>query len=207
MGYTARRVFDRSLSPDTTLTGSIDVEALVARYPANYLVKGMFCNRFIDTLGADFEALQSRLIAPPRGGRYFPFKDYPQADYTRIVVAAAAKQFPDLSLAEATRRAAREDFSTFASSTLGKITLTLVGDPHTALLRMPEAFGRIAPGPQLRAEECSARAARMTLVGYYGSVEYMLGQFEGIVMSFQHSPVTVIHRVDRETLVFEVDHG
>jgi uncharacterized protein (TIGR02265 family) len=200
-------VFDVPLKPSTNLTGSIDVEALLAGYPADYLVKGMFCNRFVDVLGADFEALQPRLIAPPRGGRYLPFRDYPQADYSRIAFAAAAKQFPQLDLAEATRRAARDDFGTFASSTMGKIMLALVGDTHSALLRMPEAFALIATGAELRTEERGAHSVRMILVRYVASVEYMLGQLEGIVMSYQRSPVTTIHRLDRATLTFDVEHG
>lgn len=189
-----------------SLTGSVDADALAALYPQHYTIKGMFCNRFRDSLGDDFEALRPRLIAPPRG-RYLPFKDYPQADYTRVVLAAAAKQFGELDLAEATRRVARDDFATFADSTLGKITLALVGEPHQALLRMPEAFARVAPGPELRSEERGERAVRMILARYFGSIEYMLGQFEGIVMSYAHSPVITIHRADRETLVFDVEHG
>lgn len=179
----------------------------MAGFPADHLVKGMFCNRFLDGLAGDFEALCPRLIAPPRGGRYLPFKDYPQADYARLAFAAAAKHFPGLDLAEATRRAARDDFGTFARSTMGKVMLALIGDPHNALLRMPEAFTRIAPGPELRAEERGSCAVRMMFVRYQGSIEYLLGQLEGIVMSYDHSPVTTIHRVDQDTLTFDVDHG
>lgn len=199
-------MFDVPLKPSMSLSGSVDADALAASYPPHYTIKGMFCNRFLDILGEDFEALRPRLLAPPRG-RYLPFKDYPQADYTRVVLAAAAKQFGELALAEAARRAARDDFATFAHSTLGKITLALVGEPHEALLRMPEAFARVAPGPELRTEERGERAVRMILVRYYGSIEYMLGQFEGIVMSYKHSPVVTIHRADRETVTFEVEHG
>jgi hypothetical protein len=73
-------VFDRPLKPSTSLTGTFGLEALVAGYPSHYLVKGMFCSRIVDVLGSDYEALQLKLIAAPRGGRYLPFKDYPQAD-------------------------------------------------------------------------------------------------------------------------------
>lgn len=90
---------------------------------------------------------------------------------------------------------------------MGKVTLAVIGDPHTALLHLPEAIARVAPGPELGAEERGARAVRVILVRYLGSVEYLLGQFEGIVMSYDQSPVTTIHRVDRDTLTIDVDHG
>jgi uncharacterized protein (TIGR02265 family) len=189
------------------LTGTFDLEALVAAYPSDHLVKGMFCSRIVEVLGGDYEALQSQLLAAPRAGRYLPFKDYPAADYTRLVVAAAQKQFPQLPLCEGTRRLARDDFRTFAGSTWGKVALTLVSDPRTALMHMPEAYARAAPGPELRAEVRDARTVRMLLVRYRGLVEYMLGQFEGIVMMFDHTPSVVIHRVDNDTLSFDVDHG
>jgi uncharacterized protein (TIGR02265 family) len=123
------------------------------------------------------------------------------------VVAAALKRFPDLPLSEATRRVARDDFKTFAGSTWGKIALTLVGDPRGALLRMPEAFARAAPGPELRVEVCAQRTVRMILVRYRGLVEYMLGQLEGIVMMYERTPTIVVHQADRDLLSFDVDHG
>lgn len=202
-----RGVFDRPLNPSTNLTGTFDLEALVAGYPGDYLVKGMFCSRIVDVLGADYEALQSRLIAPPRAGRYLPFADYPAADYTRLVVAAAQKQFPQLPLSESTRRLARDDFRTFAGSTWGKIALVLISDPRTALMHMPEAFARVAPGPELRTEERDERTVRMIFVRYRGLVEYMLGQLEGIVMMFDRTPTIVIHQAERDLLYYDVAHG
>lgn len=200
-------MFDRPLQPSTSLTGTFDLEELVAAYPSHYLVKGMFCSRFVDVLGADYQSLESKLMAAPRGGRYLPFKDYPASDYTRLVVAAAQKQFPQLALSESTRRVARDDFRTFAGSTWGKIALTLVSDPRSALLRMPEAYARAAPGPELRVEVRDNRTVRMTLVRYRGLVEYMLGQFEGIVMMYDRTPTIVIHQASRDILSFDVNHG
>jgi uncharacterized protein (TIGR02265 family) len=200
-------VFDIPLKPSILVTGSFDLEAVVARYPRHYVVKGMFCNRFVDLLGDDFAALLPQLISPPRGGRYLVFNDYPAADYTRIAVASAAKLYPGVDLCEATRRVAREDFGTFASSTWGKIALTLVGDPHTALMHMPDAFARVAPGPELRAEERDANTVRMSLRRYRGLIEYMLGQFEGVVLAFGRTPTITVRRVGAEDFSFDVDHG
>jgi uncharacterized protein (TIGR02265 family) len=200
-------VFDRPLTPSTSLTGTFDLEALVAGFPGDHLVKGMFCSRLVDVLGDDYEPLESKLIAPPRGGRYLTFKDYPAADYTRLVVRAAQKQFPELPLSESTRRLARDDIQTFASSTWGKVALTLVSDPRVALTSMPEAHTRAAPGPELRVEERDARTVRLIYVGYRGLVEYMLGQLEGVVLMFGRTPTVTIHRAGPDVLNFDVDHG
>jgi uncharacterized protein (TIGR02265 family) len=199
-------VFNVPLDPGTALTSTVQVDELLARYPKHYSVKGMFCNRIVDMLGEDFATLRPLLVAPPRGERYLPFKDYPQADYTRLVVASAAKRFPALPLSEAVRRVARDDFATFADSTMGKITTALVGDPHVALLHMPEVFARVAPGPELKTQERDAHSVHVLLTGYFGLVEYMLGQFEGIVMSFSYAPRITIARVDEHGLAFDIEH-
>lgn len=199
-------VFDMPLQPELRVTGSFDLEAVVARYPRHYVVKGMFCNRLVDLLGDDFAALIPQLIAPPRSGRYLAFNDYPAGDYTRLAAASAAKHFPEHSKSEAVRRVAREDFAAFAGSTWGKVALTLVGDPHTALLHMPGAFARVAPGPELRAEELGAKSVRMTLVRYLGLVEYMLGQLEGVVLAFGHPPTITVRQHGENHFSFEIEH-
>lgn len=194
------------LQPELRVTGSFDLEAVVARYPRHYVVKGMFCNRLVDLLGDDFAALMPQLSAPPRSGRYLAFNDYPAGDYTRLAVASAAKHYAEHGMSEAVRRVAREDFAAFASSTWGKVALTLVGDPHTALLHMPEAFARVAPGPELRAEELGTKSVRMTLLRYFGLVEYMLGQLEGVVLAFGPPPTITIRQHARDHFSFEIEH-
>lgn len=199
-------MFDTALRPETTLSGALDIEALISRTPRSYTVKGMFCTRFADMLGDTYQRIEPKLAAPPRGGRFVAFKDYPQADYTRIVAAAAAKRFPELGLCEAMRRIARDDIATFSSSMFGRIVLTVIGDARTSLLRVPDAYHRIAPGPTVRAEDLDAHVTRITFDGYCGSVEYVLGQLEGIVLSYGRTPVVTVHKSGAGALHFDVVH-
>lgn len=197
-------MFDVSLRPEAALTGTLDLEAIIAAFPTTYTVKGMFCARYAALLGDDYAKLSQRLIAPARNGHYVAFKDYPQADYTRIVAAAAAKTFPSLPLTEAVRRSARDDFQTFGASVFGKVLMTLVGDPHTALKRIPDAYARVAPGATVWAEELDARTIRLVYRRYRGIVEYILGQLEGIVMTFGRTPAVTVRRLAPEILAFDV---
>ncbi|HKU43867.1 MAG TPA: DUF2378 family protein [Polyangiales bacterium] len=200
-------MFGTSLRPEASLSGTLDAEALAARIPPSYMVKGLFCSRFVQLLGSDYAKLAPRLEAAPRDGRYLPFKDYPQADYTRIVLATAAKQFPSMALPEAVRRIARDDITIFSSSMFGKIVLSLIGDVRSTLHRVPEAYQRIAPGPWLEVEDLDARTARVTFHRYHGSIEYVLGQLEGIVLAFDRTPSVIVQRLNPETLAFDVTHG
>jgi len=199
-------MFDTALRPQAKLDGALDIDALVSRIPQSYTVKGMFCTRFAEMLGGEYARLEPKLLAAPRSGRFVPFKDYPQADYTRIVAAAATKRFPDLPMREAMRRIARDDVGTFASSMFGKIVFTLVGDARASLVRVPDAYHRIAPGPTVSSEELDAHTVRLTFEHYLGSAEYVLGQLEGVVISFGRTPVVTVRARGAETLIFDVVH-
>jgi uncharacterized protein (TIGR02265 family) len=200
-------MFGTSLRPEAALGGTLDIEALAARIPANHTVKGLFCSRFVERLGMDYAKLEPRLSAAPRGGRYLPFKDYLQADYTRIVAAAATKLFPSQPLPEAIRRIARDDFTTFGASMFGKIVLSLIGDARSTLHRAPDAYHRIAPGPRVQVEDLDARVTRLTFEGHRSSLEYTLGQLEGIVLAYQRVPTVIVSRISSDTLAFDVVHG
>jgi uncharacterized protein (TIGR02265 family) len=197
-------MYDVSLRPEAALTGSLDLEAIIAAFPPAYTVKGMFCARYAALLGDDYAALAPKLIAPARGANYVAFKDYPQADYTRIVATAAAKVFPKLPLTEAVRRVARDDFQTFGTSVFGRVLMTLVGDPHTALKHLPDAYARVAPGPNVWTEDLDSRTIRLVFRRHRGIAEYMLGQLEGIVMTFNRAPIVTVRRIEPETLAFDV---
>ena len=202
----AEPMFDVPLQVDVPLEGALDVEAIVASFPPSYTVKGMFCNRFTELLGRDFEGLVANLAMPPRGGRYVPFKNYPQADYTRLSVATAAKLFPERSLREGLRRVARDDFRIFAASMFGKIVLAVAGDARATLLRVPVAYEHVAPGPAVRAEELDAATVRVVFERYHGIVEYLVGQFEGVVLAFGHTPRVIVRKLADATLAFDVRH-
>jgi uncharacterized protein (TIGR02265 family) len=199
-------MYDVSLRPEAALTGSLDLEAIIAAFPPTYTVKGMFCERYAALLGDDFPSVARKLINPPRGAHYVAFKDYPQADYTRIVAGAAAKVYPNLPISEAVRRVARDDIQTFGTSVFGKVLMTLVGDPQTALKHLPDAWARVAPGPNVWTEELDARTMRLVFRRHRGFPEYVLGQLEGVVMTFHRAPLVTVRRLEPETLAFDVTH-
>ena len=200
-------MFDAEQSPEQPLDGTLDIEALAQTIPAHYTVKGMFFSRFIAILGPDYASVEPRLSAAPRGARYLAFKDYLQADYSRIVAAAAAKRYPRVALREAVRCVARDDLATFADSMLGKVLLSLAGDARSTLHRTPEAYARVAPGAALRTVDLNARTSRVIFEGYRGMFEYTLGQLEGVVLSFGRKPTITLRKVADDSIAFNVVHG
>jgi uncharacterized protein (TIGR02265 family) len=105
------------------------------------------------------------------------------------------------------RRVARDDLQTFATSVFGKVLMTLVGDPLTALKHLPDAWARMAPGPNVWTEELDPRTIRVVMRRHRGIVEYTLGQLEGVVMTFQRTPIVTVRRLDPETVAFDVVHS
>jgi uncharacterized protein (TIGR02265 family) len=121
-------------------------------------------------------------------------------------MSAAAVCFPELANSEAARRVAREDFAAFATSMIGKIMLSLVGDAHTALMSMPEGYGRTTSGVRMQVEPLGARKVRLTCENYHGVPAYFLGQVEGIVVALGAEPSIVAHRLGPHALQLEVNH-
>lgn len=199
-------MFDLPLTPGSPFEGNVDLEAIVATIPAHYTVKGMFCSRLSETLGADFANVAHTLKAPPRAGRYVPFKDYPQSDYARLSALAAFKRFPRLPQREAVRCVARDDLSTFAASMIGKVVLALAGDARTTLHRTPDAYARVAPGATVEAHDLDDRVTRLVFTGYRGMPEYTIGQLEGVVLSFGAQPKIVLRDLGGDRLAFDVTH-
>ena len=190
------------------LAGSLDPEALARAIPKSYLVKGMFFGRLLAQLGPGFASVEPKLDVQPRLGRYVPFSDYPQSDYVRVSTATAQKLFPGVPLREAMRLLGREDFSVFASSTLGKVILAAVGDARSALLRTPYIYMKMAPGDwSVTGEELDARTIRIEFAPVYGTWEYQLGQLEGVVMNYGGEPMTTIHELPGKKIQFDVRYS
>lgn len=193
--------------PSTQLTGTLDVEATARRIPRTYVLKGMFFSGLVSSLGAEFEALASKLDAPPRLGRYVPFSDYPQSDYLRVSARVAQKTYPNLSIREALRRLGRRDYDVFAGSTFGKIMLSVVGDAQAALHKVPMVYTKVAPGDwTVTSEQIHPRTVRLEFAPSYGSWEYQLGQLEGVVMNFRASPSIIVSEIPDHKLRFDVSY-
>lgn len=196
------------ISLASALDGDIDVEEVARETPRSFTVKGMFFSRFVERLGDGFAIVLPTLEAPPKMGRYMPFHDYPQSDYLRVMVALARKVHPRYGPREGVRRLAREDFKVFTQSTLGKVMVAMVGDARSALLKLPFVYSKVTNGDwEVTASELDGRRVRLEFRGLYGAWEYQLGQCEGIVLHYGHSPDTAFFQVEPHWIRLDIAHG
>lgn len=181
------------------------MEALIATIPVSYTVRGVFLAPLMAEIGSDFAALVPKLSSPPASGKYLALTSYPVRDHLRLIDAAACRVHPGCSNREAHRLRGRSEPAAFAKSLVGKAMLSIIGDPATMLVRFPELFGTFVRGPQGRGARDGSGVVKLELTGYRGSVEYILGIVEGIVMNFGFTPYTEVHSRTSDRLLFVVD--
>lgn len=162
-----------------------DVEQRMAECPREHSVKGMFFARFVEVatrLGVKPESLP--LDMPVDGGRYVAFRDYPIRDYMRWAAAAAGKAHPRVSVAEGLRRIAREDFSRFVDSALGKVMVAFLSDARAVMLRSGQIYGMVTKGPRVESEAAGDEIL-VRYRDYHGPLEcYPAGTLEGACQHF-----------------------
>jgi uncharacterized protein (TIGR02265 family) len=177
----------RRIRPEVPLVGHVEAEERFARFPSSYLMKGMFFSRMID-LGGEraYREVEGRLVKRPQLGRYVPFADYPQVDFSRLAHQVAITKFPGVDVVEAMRRLARRDIETFAQSTAGSVMLALVGnDPVTALLKLPDMYRASLKGGSVKARSTAKDVVELDYVDFYGWLDcYPIGHVEGLVGHF-----------------------
>ncbi len=192
---------------DLALTGGVDAEERFARFPASYVMKGMFLRRMVQVGGARALAeVGPRLVRRPPLDAYLPFSDYPQVDFSRLAHQVARMRFPGVAVVEAMRRLARDDIATFAESTIGSVMLALVGrDVTTALLKLPDMYAASLRGGTVGARALDAGVIELTYRSFYGWLDcYPIGHIEGLCAQFgcrpeieveAQSPVDAVLRV------------
>ncbi len=187
------------------LSGGFDVERAVAGTPDSARTKGMFFRPLRAELGADFDALAPKLVAPPRSGRYLPFIDYCSRDHVRLIDAVARKRFPQLSPREAHRRLGAESFDEFARSTIGRVTFGLLrGDVLTTLMRFGDGYALLVKGTrEVRCLERGESAVEIVFGYTLALPEYVLGILEAIVRTREREPRISI-RQERDGTHFDV---
>ncbi len=194
-----------TLTLDTPLTASLDIEPWLAAVPEGATIKGIFPSRTAQQLGEkEFERLASRMLRAPRLGKYMPFNDYPLRDALRLGVAAAARAHPRLPLREAFRRHERGNITTFAASVAGGVMLSLVGNVEAALLKVPAAL-------ELMSHFGSAQARAVgggVQLEFRGKPSWVdtsgIGSLEGVVQHFGATPtieLTMLSIHDADCLV------
>jgi uncharacterized protein (TIGR02265 family) len=182
-----------------------DARQRFARFPPDFTLKGMFFSRLLTLGGADARAVWPELLAAPRLGRYLPFSDYPQVDFSRIAFAAAISRFPSVPATEAMRRLGRLDYETFASSTLGRVKIAMSADAGAALESLPGDFRAVMRGGSVRTQRLSPSEFELHFDDFYGWLDcYPAGQIEGVVAHHGvqcevqvtlRSPVSGVYRV------------
>lgn len=176
------------IAADVPLVGHVDAEERFARFPSGHLMKGMFFNRMVSLGGSRaYEEVAARLVKRPQLGRYLPFADYPQVDFSRLAHHIAVTRSPQLDVVEAMRRLARADITTFATSAVGSVMLALVGhDPAVALLKLPDMYAASLKGGTVTARELSPRLIELAYRDFYGWLDcYPIGHIEGLVAHCQ----------------------
>ncbi|MDB4936296.1 MAG: hypothetical protein JWP87_3268 [Labilithrix sp.] len=188
---------------DVPLQGDVDVETTLASIPADFTTKGMFFNRYVAALGAEWEELLPSLSDPAKHGRYHAFESYSLRDYVRVFDRVARARFPG-STREAFRLLARGEIEVFSESTLGKVAFALVREPGALLLRFPDLFKMVTRASECSAKRLGARRVAVTYPRYHGAAEQALGLVEGLVQTFDEEPrVDVTIDPDRR-IVFDV---
>lgn len=173
------------LTPDEPLRLDMEEAEAVRRTPPSYRVKGMFISPLVRMLGDEWAHAVKELGNPPRMGRYLPFNDYPQRDLLKLIYRLGRRDHPGVGAFEMFRRFAQRDFATFADSTLGRVVLTTIAEPVSALLKFPDVYAKVAPGPwKLSAEQLGPRRVAIQIENHPGVWGAQVGQFEAIVSSF-----------------------
>lgn len=176
------------LIPSKRLEGAPDPEARFARFPSSYTIKGMFFTRPIRILGPAYGEVQATLRRAQASGRYLPFRDYPQEDYSRLAHAAAVKRWPDVPIPEAMRQLARDDLRAFAESRVGRVVLAMTGDVAGTLLKLPDMYRMSLTGGRVEALR-TPEGVRIEYRDFLGWVDcYPIGTVEGVVRHFGSEP-------------------
>lgn len=169
--------------PHVPVSGALDAEEFIASAEPSHRVKGLMFGRFQSALDDEWPELCAELLDPPRRS-YLPFRDYPLADYLRLLIRVARRHYPRTPLIESCRLVARSDFDAFAASNLGRVTMALVSDPMRALRTSPRIFRQVATGEWTIEAAPLERGVRIEIVNQGLPWSVPLGTFEGLVQHY-----------------------
>jgi uncharacterized protein (TIGR02265 family) len=171
----------------------LDVAPLLRVCTEEHRIKGLFFD------AAQKSARRLGLLAPM--GRYTAFKEYPSAEYVRVVagwVSAPGLNEPPRKLL---RMMGRDAFDAFRSTVVGKVILAAAGDGLADLLG---AAGRayaisISPGTLVPRVEAGRAELELRNIPTFAD-SFHVGVFEGVLAAYRtpgtvrlrrHSPVNV----------------
>jgi uncharacterized protein (TIGR02265 family) len=113
---------------------ALDPEEVIASVPADARIAGMF---FIALASG---AQRRGCTLPSARERYVQFTFYPVAEFARLLVEAAERFYPNLSLRHALRALGASGPGAFVASTLGKVTLGSAEGVHAAVAAIANTY-------------------------------------------------------------------
>lgn len=193
------------ITPSTVLTMPVDVEARIRAATDRDTLKGMFFRRIVEMAhGCGVTAESAGLRHPVSGDRYLAFSDYSVADYMRWVAAVGRVLHPRVAASEAIRRVAGRDFSEFAASRVGSISLAFTGGAKGTLAKSGMLYAQVLKGARVESEAVPDGVA-IRYRNYPGPVEiYPAGTIEGTCKHFRSDyviEIDVLGPMDADYLV------
>jgi len=165
------------VTPDSQLTSDFDMAERTATATPRDTIKGMFFPRV--------EAMITARDPSWRTTEHVSFRDYPLTDYFRLVSTAAQLTHPDVPFSEAVRRIAGADFSAFANTRVGRISLAFMGDALTTLDQSDYLYNIVLKGQAHIVSEREGDVVTIRYRSYPGPVEaYPLGTIESTLRHF-----------------------
>jgi uncharacterized protein (TIGR02265 family) len=112
----------------------LDAPRAIAAMPEEAKIAGMF----FMALSAGAERRQVQLAFPRP--RYLKFGFYPVKEFARVLVEAATRFYPDVSIRQGLRLLGRVGPAALLSSTLGKVTLGAAEGVHAAVTAIANTY-------------------------------------------------------------------
>jgi uncharacterized protein (TIGR02265 family) len=172
----------RLRAPD--LSAAVDVEAHIARLPADATSKGMFFNALLDRASGHASRGELLLRAGlPATTRLVAFRDYPMAANMRLTVEVARLLYPREPLGRALNELGRVAVAAFQESHLGRIFLdSLELDPETLFRAAPRIYNALFNFGRISYEPVGQRHGRFTVRGMPIFIEtFQVGSMESVL--------------------------
>lgn len=135
---------------DPDLSAPLDLAAHLSRAPRDGTVKGMFFRKILE----ETKAVVGR---PLRAGNYFPFGDYPLADWLTLLHESAGYAYPKLPVRAGLRHLGRSMYPTLADSMIGRVVLSVAaGSVMRALPVYPRMWSLISNHASAEVDELTS---------------------------------------------------
>lgn len=162
---------DESVFRAPRLDFDIDVEAVVARVPADATTKGMYFNRALRL--APSELYEDEILA--KAGvelqRFVPFRDYPWTDFFRIATTVGQLVVGEGRVSAGLRQVGLSFYPEFAESVAGRVVFGLLGKYADRVIQLgPKAWSMSATLGQISGESMGDCHYRYHFEGFPAAV-------------------------------------